>query len=98
MSLQKTISKTDIAKAIKEFYDFCSYEISDKQVIELSKLVLVSHEKLTPEEFYKFIYSLKLGELGMVYKTPISFMVAFNNFKEEKLPPIIKIKTGEFNR
>jgi hypothetical protein len=92
------ISKTTIAKTIQEFYDFCGYEIDEKQIVELSKLMLSAHESLTNEQLFDFIYQMKLGKLGMIYRTPISIMVAFNMYLEANIPVKLKITTGEHSR
>jgi hypothetical protein len=86
MKLQQQISIIDLANTIKEFYSFCGYDLGTYQIVELSKLILQSWEKITSDQFNKFITRVKLGEFGMIYKTPLSFMVAFNEFKKSNFP------------
>lgn len=103
MSLQKKITKIELAKAINDFYVYCGYEITKSQIIELSKLIFQSGDSITSEYFYDFICQAKLGKLGMIYKSPISLMVAFNSYKErypilrdcdEKGRPILRDTEG----
>lgn len=80
MSSQKQTLQIKLAKGINEFYDFCGYEITKSQIIELSKIIIDTWPGLTNEIFDTFVCRAKRGELGMIYKSPVSFMVAFNQF------------------
>lgn len=98
MSLPKQILKANTAKLLQSFYEYCGYDITDKQIKELAELIHASNDKLTIVQVEEFIYLMKLGELGMIYKSPISIMVAFKQYKEEKLPYKLSITTGAFSR
>lgn len=89
MSLQNQISKVELAKRINDFYTFCGYEITKSQIIELSAIITNTWTELTCDIFDIFIYRAKIGSLGMIYKSPVSFMVAFNQFI--KSYPIVKV-------
>jgi len=83
MSSQKQILKSEIAKGIKELYSFCGYELDRDTVIKLSNLVIEAWPTLSKKQFDKFIHQAQLGEFGMIYKAPISFMVALKAYKNE---------------
>lgn len=95
MNLQKQISKIDIAKGIKELYDFCGYDTERGTLLKLSNLVLESWPTIRKEQFDSFIHQAQLGEFGMIYKAPISFMVALKVFKNKNFIEHHTVVTSE---
>lgn len=67
---------------IKSVFDFNGYEIDPERL----KIVVLRSEKIiekhkTPDGVViEFFEKLEIGELGMIYKNPMSFLIIFSDY------------------
>lgn len=84
MNTEKKTLKIEMAKKMDEFYAYCGYEITKPQVVSICDNILILKSDITIDEFNKFMEACSLGRFGMIYKSPVSLMVAFNQFNKPK--------------
>jgi len=71
-----------IAERIQSFYDYCGYKIDKPQIIELCKILHSIKPDIDIKYIDSFLLKCKKGQMGMIYQSPISLMVAFNQFRK----------------
>jgi len=77
-------------KEIGNLYSWHKYEIEPKEVNEICLIFEKLHTRITDEEIIKFLFAVKSGKYGMLYKAPTSLTSMFyKHFKigENKNPP-----------
>lgn len=79
--------KIKIANGIADFYEFSNYPITPEKIKDMATLIMDSWDGISESLFDKFIKEAKTGQCGMIFSSPVSFMVAVNDFKKRNVIP-----------
>jgi len=77
---------------------YSGYNIDAMQIKTMVYLIIKSWPDVTEEIFYDYILNAKMGKCGMIYSSPVSFMVAMEKYRHEngfETKPVIKINTKD---